>query len=163
APHYRTRCLKCHEQHGCSAPLAQRQQTSPADNCLSCHMGASLSADIPHTAATDHRIPRRPRSATQQRSTSEPAAGSPIRSFHPLPGGRHDEERELGVALAELLRSEKIDWQFARIALARLESALAADPADADSWAAKAEVLLAISRQREAAEAFAQALALAPN
>lgn len=56
---YRERCAKCHADRGCSAPAVDRQATTPADNCLTCHMPA-LSTEIRHAAVSDHRIPRRP-------------------------------------------------------------------------------------------------------
>ena len=51
--YYRSKCISCH-----ASPLKQhdpRQQ-----DCTSCHMPRSESADISHTIVTDHRIPRTP-------------------------------------------------------------------------------------------------------
>ena len=39
-------------------PPAERQARGAVDNCVECHMPRSPLADIAHTVATDHRIPR---------------------------------------------------------------------------------------------------------
>jgi hypothetical protein len=57
--YFRTRCLECHAQKGCSLAAADRLARSPADDCVSCHMPRSPTGGIPHTARTDHTIPRK--------------------------------------------------------------------------------------------------------
>ena len=56
---YRARCLQCH------ATLAERHHPEQRD-CVACHMPRVDSADIGHTAVTDHRILRE-RGAAQVR------------------------------------------------------------------------------------------------
>lgn len=58
---YRQRCLKCHEQRGCAAPLAERTAAPRGDSCIACHMPTQPAKGIPHTALTDHRVLREPR------------------------------------------------------------------------------------------------------
>src|SRR5262249_30352591 len=58
--YYRQRCLTCHGEKGCTLALGERQMVTREDSCIQCHMSRFRSADIAHTAATDHRILRRP-------------------------------------------------------------------------------------------------------
>jgi hypothetical protein len=59
ADSFRNRCLSCHASGAnCSEPLAQRQATSPPDNCILCHMPKQTSENIGHSSITDHRILR---------------------------------------------------------------------------------------------------------
>jgi Flp pilus assembly protein TadD len=58
AAFYRDRCLACHEQRGCALPAAERRARGQGENCVACHMPRLAMTNIPHTAATDHRIPR---------------------------------------------------------------------------------------------------------
>jgi predicted CXXCH cytochrome family protein len=58
AAYYRERCLACHERRGCALPPAERRARGLAEDCVACHMPRPAISDIPHTAATDHRIPR---------------------------------------------------------------------------------------------------------
>ena len=56
--YYRERCLECHEQKGCALPSAERQARGQGEDCIACHMPRPAITNVPHTAATDHRIPR---------------------------------------------------------------------------------------------------------
>ena len=60
ADYFRERCLSCHAAESCRAPAAQRQATSPPDNCTLCHMPKRLTENISHSSLTDHRILRTP-------------------------------------------------------------------------------------------------------
>jgi predicted CXXCH cytochrome family protein len=64
--YYRRRCLTCHAEGDCSRPAPKGSQKEVGDSvssdCISCHMPRSLSSDVAHTAITDHRILRRPKS-----------------------------------------------------------------------------------------------------
>jgi hypothetical protein len=55
---FRSRCLNCHARGSCREPLAQRQATSPPDNCILCHMPKQPTENIGHSSITDHRILR---------------------------------------------------------------------------------------------------------
>jgi predicted CXXCH cytochrome family protein len=85
AEYYRTRCLQCH------APMATGHYANRRD-CLACHMPRVESADIGHTAVTDHRILRDPRAAVAGR------LGSKLIPF----GDSLADERDLGLAYAEI-------------------------------------------------------------
>ena len=45
-------------RRGCALPAAERQARGPGEDCIACHMPRPAVTNIPHTAATDHRIPR---------------------------------------------------------------------------------------------------------
>jgi len=53
---YRTRCLNCHAQNSCLAPLEQRE--AQQDSCIACHMPARDSSNVSHVSQTDHRVIR---------------------------------------------------------------------------------------------------------
>lgn len=60
---YRSRCFQCHTdsaESGCAVALQTRRQTQPDDSCIACHMPPADLDAVPHTAHTDHRIPRVP-------------------------------------------------------------------------------------------------------
>ncbi len=65
ADFYRARCLTCHNQQSCTQSREKRQATSPADNCISCHMPKRTVATITHGALTDHSIPAKPGEAPE--------------------------------------------------------------------------------------------------
>jgi predicted CXXCH cytochrome family protein len=52
---YRQKCLACHNRRGCGLAEHERLAISPQDDCTKCHM-PSTTTDIPHVAATNHRI-----------------------------------------------------------------------------------------------------------
>jgi hypothetical protein len=52
---HRQSCLNCHNSDACHESNASRQQTSPPDNCLACHM-PNVPTETLHVAVTHHRI-----------------------------------------------------------------------------------------------------------
>ena len=58
--YFNSKCMQCHTQASCTAPVALRRATMPADNCIGCHMPRRPIAAISHTSATNHRILARP-------------------------------------------------------------------------------------------------------
>jgi hypothetical protein len=57
---FRGKCLTCHAVRSCTASRSEREGTTPADNCVACHMARRTSERIPHSALSEHRIVRRP-------------------------------------------------------------------------------------------------------
>jgi Cytochrome c554 and c-prime len=57
---FNAKCLTCHTAASCTATAAIRQATTPADNCIGCHMPRRDIQAISHTSATNHRIVIRP-------------------------------------------------------------------------------------------------------
>jgi tetratricopeptide (TPR) repeat protein len=111
AAYYRERCLACHDQQGCALPAAERQARGRGDDCVACHMPRSAIANIPHTAATDHAIPR-VAGAGSTAGRPGPAAGQPAESplvdYHwrlMSEEERRESARDLGVALAWAART----------------------------------------------------------
>jgi hypothetical protein len=58
--YFNARCLECHASRACNFPIAEREKTKPADNCIGCHMPQREDAVIAHTSLTNHRILSRP-------------------------------------------------------------------------------------------------------
>ena len=54
--YFNGRCLTCHTAQSCTAAPAARAQTTPADNCIGCHMPKRDIRVISHSTATNHRI-----------------------------------------------------------------------------------------------------------
>jgi tetratricopeptide (TPR) repeat protein len=137
-------------------------------------MPRRASSDIAHSAATDHRILRRPdaggpagpgRSAPASSGASNgiegPRAGDrPFVLFHRALLDEHERagaERDLGVALT------RFDTAEAALALPLLESALATRPDDVAAWDAKGYALGRLNRHEEGLAAFRMALSREPD
>lgn len=58
--YFKAKCLNCHTTASCTAPKASREATSPADNCIGCHMQQRDIRVISHSSATNHRIVKTP-------------------------------------------------------------------------------------------------------
>src|SRR5487761_1162445 len=57
---FNKKSLPCHTVRSCSLPLKTRQQNSPPDACISCHMPKRNVQVISHSSITNHRILARP-------------------------------------------------------------------------------------------------------
>lgn len=58
---YRNKCLTCHGEAGeeeCAMAPSERLLESPDDSCIQCHMPKASAKSVPHTAHTNHAIPR---------------------------------------------------------------------------------------------------------
>jgi hypothetical protein len=55
---YRSKCLTCHKEQSCRESLERRQNTTPSDNCVSCHMPKHVAPRfiMVGTQGTSHRI-----------------------------------------------------------------------------------------------------------
>lgn len=56
AAYFREKCLTCHTEKSCAASQALRQETSPSDDCVGCHMPKRKVKVISHSVLTNHRI-----------------------------------------------------------------------------------------------------------
>lgn len=141
---YRNRCMNCHADKGCSVPVAERKRRTAEDACTVCHMPRSDS-DIPHTSVSDHRIPRRGKSAKIAEADVTRKGRITLEYFrsglHSPPAG--EIERDRGVALMEL--SERLPDRSAREcadeALLLLDTAVHADPNDLAAAEARVKAL----------------------
>ena len=162
--HYRRRCLTCHEEHDCSKPRPERLRESPQDSCIQCHMPRYSASDIPHTAATDHRIPRRPGQGGQLPAAEERAiAGLPLASFYLQEDGP-ELRRDLGIALTRLLGAKHPSaMAFSTRVLMLLENAVRRGSEDTEAWLSKARVLYAQGQLDEALATAESILARLPD
>lgn len=142
---FRTKCLTCHAQQGCSLPELDRKAKN--DSCIACHMPKGASSNISHTAVTDHRVPRKPLAA----QPSGPRALQPgTVPLVPLQKGPHlpderEQARDLAVALGRLAGNMP-PWAgsareiVSRQALEHLAQSLEIFPGDHDAWVAQSRV-----------------------
>jgi predicted CXXCH cytochrome family protein len=172
--HYRAMCLKCHDeakgQPGCSEPLPKRQQTTPRDSCIECHMPRYTSSDIAHTASTDHRIVRRPADkpvgAAMVAGHEDDLDRAVFVDFYQdrHPGGDPQAERTLGLGLVKMMNAGMLAPQrHGERALGLLESALGLHPQDAELRAGKTQALLLLGRNADALVEARSALAKRPG
>lgn len=97
--YYRDRCVKCHQERGCSLPETERNAGDLGDNCVACHMPKAATSDVPHVATTLHSIPRKPAASAASAPGEE---RPPLVPFHRAlmdEDSRRETGRDLGVAL----------------------------------------------------------------
>ena len=137
--YYRERCLECHAKKGCALPPGQRQTRGQGDDCIACHMPRPAITNVPHTAATDHRILRGlPGSAAEgPRNASGQPEESPLVDYHwalMTAEERRDAARDMGVAQGWAARNLRASPQVATAAamqgLPLLEAAVRDRPDD---------------------------------
>lgn len=60
--YFNQKCMSCHAEpsHACTGSADARQRTTPANNCIGCHMPRKDVAEIDHASLTNHRILARP-------------------------------------------------------------------------------------------------------
>lgn len=168
AGHYRSRCLTCHTETSCPLPVARRRATAPDDACTVCHMPRSSLSNIPHTAATDHRIPRDAATGGTPWPPAKPRPrGMPLEPFDPPgndPGSRRELERDLGMALSQWAERQAGPTRATglRLAEARLNEAAAWRPGDTPALLARARVLAVQGRADDALAAAEAVLNVDP-
>jgi Tetratricopeptide repeat/Doubled CXXCH motif (Paired_CXXCH_1)/Cytochrome c554 and c-prime len=170
--YYRARCVECHEKKGCALPLAERLARGQGENCIACHMPRPVITNVPHTAATDHRIPRgMPSSAPEgPRAASIQPGESPLMDYHwPLmtEDERRDAARDMGVAQGWAARELRGSPQIARLAalqgLPLLEAAVRDRPDDLPAREFLGHCLEILGRPDDALGAFEAVLQIEPN
>jgi predicted CXXCH cytochrome family protein len=165
--YYRGRCLQCHGDRDCTLPPAKRRQVSADDSCIACHMPRLPTADIAHTAVTEHRILRRAEGPARPFESRLLRPGEvPLVHFHRDLADPHDPEfgRDVGLAVADLVReASPVRRQLAETALPYLDAAVRRGPEDVPAWEARGEVLAVAGRTADALASCERALALAPG
>jgi hypothetical protein len=156
---FRDRCLSCHASSNCREPLAQRQATSPPDNCILCHMPKQPTENIGHSSVTDHRILRTPSEIPLGlQSNGSPPPQDLIYDTKPSAAGQTQTDlRNLALAYAQVVTHyPELDEK----GLALLEQAAAALPTDAEIQAAYGSVLRVAHprEQQRASEALQRAI-----
>jgi hypothetical protein len=166
--HYRQRCQKCHNGQDnplCNVPITVRRKQQADDSCIACHMRPFDAADIAHTAATDHRIPRRPSPQPKKGPHAATTAPRlvPFQRDRPA-GGEMETARDLGLAIVQSMgrRQDKREPRGTD-AVTLLEGALQNDAEDVAAWRAKGDILKLRGRKSAALAAFESALSLAPE
>ncbi|HJZ90386.1 MAG TPA: tetratricopeptide repeat protein [Gemmataceae bacterium] len=162
---YRARCLACHQDRGCTLPTPERQ--AKGDACAVCHMPKAASANIAHTAVTDHRVPRVP-PPPKAAAGALPPGELPVVRF---PGAAESDadpgerDRDLGVALAALARQQPGDAAPAVLSAAvpQLTAATDRHPGDVAAWEALAEARAARGEWADALAAAERVLARHPG
>jgi len=170
--YYRERCLECHAKKGCALPLARRQSRGQAEDCIACHMPRPAITNVPHTAATDHRILRGvPGSVPEDpRKTSWQPGESHLMDYHwPLmtEEERRDAARDMGVALGWGARNLSALPQVARLAamqgLPLLEAAVRDRPDDLTAREFLGPTLEILGRREDALHAMEEVLRIEPG
>ncbi len=54
--YFNAKCMDCHARRMCTLPVAAREATTPAENCIGCHMPRRNTRRFAHSSLTNHRI-----------------------------------------------------------------------------------------------------------
>jgi predicted CXXCH cytochrome family protein len=121
AAHYRAVCLQCHDARRCKATAALRQQHSPSNSCVACHM-PTAPTEIPHLAFTHHRVGIHDLTKTGAASETRPTVLTTLEPFANLSRwGELDRARSMAmgyVEVAKMCRDEALADQYRAQALA---------------------------------------------
>jgi tetratricopeptide (TPR) repeat protein len=159
AAYFRTRCLECHAERGCSLPPEVRIQKKGVDDCIGCHMPRLSSSNNTHVATTNHRVPRLANGEQGSPDNAEPFRRdrTSLVNFH----RNLLSEREL--ALAERDRGIALcrggGAAAAAEALPILQAAVTARPDDLIALESLGEVLGRLGRPVAGLDAYKRALA----
>src|SRR5262249_29964622 len=104
--YYRGQCQACHQDRPCT--LVDEKRQASGDNCIACHMPRFGSSDIPHTAVTDHRIPRDP-SAPPAKQLPSIIEGFSMRPYLALPVAFEEQEADRARALVMIEEGQQRD------------------------------------------------------
>ncbi len=89
--YFNAKCMTCHTQQSCTLPVAARQRTTPADNCIGCHMPKRDVRVISHSSITNHRILARPDEDFPESAFHQTTAALPdLIHLNPVPGSKED-------------------------------------------------------------------------
>ncbi len=94
---YRSKCLACH-----GVSFGEKHHKDQPD-CTLCHMPATASSDIAHTAVTDHSIPRRPNSGAKLENAAD--ASLPELVTFPLSYNNDNDVRDRALAWQSIVNS----------------------------------------------------------
>ena len=149
---YRSKCLACH-----GVQFGENHHSNQPD-CTQCHMPGAPSADVAHTAVTDHRIPRKPTSGPGLKNAGS-ASLPQLVAFPSSRTGDHD-IRDLALAWQSIVNSGMTAAEPEAEHL--LRQAAAQFPDDAAVMAALGYVEQKQGANQLARELYRQALARDP-
>ncbi len=133
---YNAKCQSCHAPGhesspgraipACSAPQTLRQATTPADNCVGCHMPKRDVRVISHSSITNHRILARPDEPFPDLAFQQTTAGLPDMLFlDPSPVDHAAPSLLIRLQAYDILKAKKPEYNAAWLkTLAQLESAV---------------------------------------
>ncbi len=150
-------CRGCHTGAPDHGDICTDEHGGGASRCVGCHMRRGLTSDIPHTAATDHFIRKRP--TTDRRP---PPPDAPL-VWLARPGEPADDEHRmlLGRAYAEAVRVRGQSADVKR-GLALLEDVVKRPPTSAETWYDLATLRQVSGDDAGALVAIERSLALRP-
>lgn len=158
--YYRDKCLACH-----GGDFAVKHHAKTPD-CTQCHMPRTETADIAHTQATDHSIPRSPHAppvtlATAQNTNVVSVAPKLVRF---PPSDSADSDRDLALAWQEVSKNtmsaaEREAEEYLRKAVAEVHG----DRSDVEVFTALAYDDQKRKATSEARELYERALRLEPD
>jgi tetratricopeptide (TPR) repeat protein len=127
-------------------------------------MPKAASANIAHTAVTDHRIVRRPTAAKATDAALPPGELpiTPMAGHDPRGPGEAEVNRDLGIALSVRVRRQP-EERFAAEARERLRQATERHPRDVAAWEALAQLSLAQGEWSDGLSAAEAAVAVGPD
>jgi tetratricopeptide (TPR) repeat protein len=170
--YYRERCLACHEQRGCALPEIERRARGQGEDCVACHMPRLAITNIPHTAATDHHIPRGGKPGSVAEAPWDAAgrpAEIPLVDYHwglMSEEERRDSARDLGVALSWAARTMNAP-QPAKVAatqaLPLLEAAVRDRPDDLVARESLGHAYRFLNQPEDALRTFEEVLRIEPD
>lgn len=163
--YYRGRCLQCHQDEGCGLPRAVRLKRQGDDSCIACHMPRFPTADIVHTAATDHRIPRGLSPAPLKEQPHSDEEDQSLEPFHSYPAEDEAEvQRDLALALVEMMKHNEASPElYSASAESLLDSAVRRDADDVPAWEALGSTRMMRHHGPEALAALENVLCRDPN
>jgi hypothetical protein len=84
---FNKRCMSCHTDESCTLPRKARQQSTPSDNCIGCHMPKREIGGIAHSSLTNHRITAQANEPFPESTFSKTTAALPdLIHLNPAPG-----------------------------------------------------------------------------
>jgi hypothetical protein len=161
--YFNARCLTCHTQQSCKLSLAAREHSTPADNCIGCHMPKRDVQVISHSSVTSHRILARPDEGFPETAFHQTTPALPdLIHLNPIPGRKDDVVPPLTLLQAYgELAANKPEYVAPYLkVLAQLEQT---DPDKAMVQAALGRRDLKSGKLQEAADHLQRALKLGPQ
>jgi Tetratricopeptide repeat len=160
--YFNTRCLTCHTQQSCKLTLAAREHSTPADNCIGCHMPKRDVQVISHSSVTSHRILAKPDEGFPETAFHQTTPALPdLIHLNPIPGKKDDVVPPLTLleAYGELAANKPEYIAPYLKVLAQLEQT---DPDKAIVQAALGRRELKSGKLQEAADHLQRALQIGP-